>query len=389
MKKNNFKIVELKPEKNKSSIKRSVLIKDFIIQEIIGIHEHEKIKKQKIKFNIVLNINQSSIPDEKDIKSIVDYEKITNKLKNLTKSEKYNFLGASPDGICSALTLDGKFSSKLGTMLEIKCPYRRSIYTKGEINGHICPNYYFWQIQQQLQCCDLNKCDFWQCNIQEYNSREDFLNDIDFKPIITEGTNSKNIDFNPITCKGCLIQLYPINFKPRWTKQDMLKELKPWMLKNNCEDDCLYYQAEYIYPPRLDMNLEEYDKWIIKTISEWKDIYPKWAKTHYFNQVLYWKIPNSHNVEILRDDKLFEKYLPVLKDSMNKIEYYRKHPQEIKFLQKIADRRKKFMYFINHKKIKNNFYVNHKKLMDQKKLFLNDYINIEFDENNDNECEFI
>ena len=92
MKKNNFKIVELEPKKNKNSIKRSVFIKDFIIQEIIGIHEHEKIKKQKIKFNIVLNVNQSSIPDEKDIKSIVDYEKITNKLENLTKSKKYNFL---------------------------------------------------------------------------------------------------------------------------------------------------------------------------------------------------------------------------------------------------------------------------------------------------------
>jgi len=92
MKKNNFKIVELKHTKDKSSIKRTVFIKDFIVKEIIGVHEHEKIKKQKIKFNIVLGVDQSSVPNEKDIKSIVDYEKITNKLKNLTKSKKYNFL---------------------------------------------------------------------------------------------------------------------------------------------------------------------------------------------------------------------------------------------------------------------------------------------------------
>ncbi len=92
MKKNNFKIIELKPDNKKSSIRRTVFIKDFIIREIIGIHEHEKTKKQKIKFNIVVNVNQNTVPDEKDIKSIVDYEKITNKLENLVKNKKYNFL---------------------------------------------------------------------------------------------------------------------------------------------------------------------------------------------------------------------------------------------------------------------------------------------------------
>ena len=92
MKKNNFKIVELKPDNNKSSIRRTVFIKDFIVQEIIGIHEHEKTEKQKIKFNIVIDVNQNTLPDEKDIKSIVNYEKITNKLENLVKNKKYNFL---------------------------------------------------------------------------------------------------------------------------------------------------------------------------------------------------------------------------------------------------------------------------------------------------------
>ena len=92
MKKNNFKILELKPTKNYGSVKRTVFIKNFIIEEIIGIHDFEKIKKQKIKFNIVLDVDKSSVPNEKDIKSIVDYEKITNKLENLTKSKKYNFL---------------------------------------------------------------------------------------------------------------------------------------------------------------------------------------------------------------------------------------------------------------------------------------------------------
>jgi len=92
MKKNNFKVLELKSPKNKNTIKRSVLIKDFIINEIIGIRKHEKINKQKIIFNIVIDVNKNTLPDENNISSIVDYEKITNKLENLTKYKNYNFL---------------------------------------------------------------------------------------------------------------------------------------------------------------------------------------------------------------------------------------------------------------------------------------------------------
>jgi len=89
MKKNNFKIIELKPAKN--TTKRTIFIKDFIIHEIIGIHDHEKAKKQKIKFNIVIDVNQNTLPNEKDLRSIINYEKITKKLENLVKNKKYNF----------------------------------------------------------------------------------------------------------------------------------------------------------------------------------------------------------------------------------------------------------------------------------------------------------
>ncbi len=92
MEKNNFKIVELKSKKNKSTIKRTVLIKDFHINEIIGIHRHERINKQKIIFNIVIGVNQNTLPNENNLTSIVDYEKITKKLENLAKNKNYNFL---------------------------------------------------------------------------------------------------------------------------------------------------------------------------------------------------------------------------------------------------------------------------------------------------------
>ena len=111
MKKNNFKIIELKPDNNKSSIRRTVFIKDFIIQEIIGIHEHEKTEKQKIKFNIVVDVNQNTVPDEKDIKCIVDYEKITNKLENLVKNKKYNFLESLAEDSFKEIFKDKRINS--------------------------------------------------------------------------------------------------------------------------------------------------------------------------------------------------------------------------------------------------------------------------------------
>ena len=107
----NFKILELKSLKNKNTIKRSMLIKDFIVNEIIGVHEHEKINKQKIIFNIVIDINQNILPDEKNISSIVDYEKITNKLKSLVKYKNYNFLESLAEDSFKEIFEDNRINS--------------------------------------------------------------------------------------------------------------------------------------------------------------------------------------------------------------------------------------------------------------------------------------
>jgi len=111
MKKNNFKIIELKPKKKQSSIKRTVFIKDFIIEEIIGFHDSEKIKKQKIQFNVVLDIDQRTIPNEKNEKSIVNYEKITKKLEKLVKNKKYNFLETLAEDSFAEIFKDKRINS--------------------------------------------------------------------------------------------------------------------------------------------------------------------------------------------------------------------------------------------------------------------------------------
>ena len=132
MKKNNFKILQLKPRKEKSSTRRTVFIKDFIIEDIIGFYKHEKEKKQKIIFNIVLDIDQGSLPDEKDIKSIVDYEKITNKLENLTKTKKYNFLESLAEDSFKEIFEDKRINS-----IKIKIEKPEAIKNAGSVGVEV------------------------------------------------------------------------------------------------------------------------------------------------------------------------------------------------------------------------------------------------------------
>ena len=132
MKKNNFKIIELKPKKNKSSVKRTVFIKDFIIEEIIGFHESEKIKKQKIQFNVVLDIDQRTIPNEKNEKSIVNYEKITKKLEKLVKSKKYNFLESLAEDSFEEIFKDKRVNS-----IKIKIEKPDAIKSAGSVGVEV------------------------------------------------------------------------------------------------------------------------------------------------------------------------------------------------------------------------------------------------------------
>ena len=135
MKKNNFKIIELKSEKLKNSITRTVFIKDLIIKEIIGIHKHEKLKKQKIKFNIVIDVDQNASPDENDIKSIVDYERITNQLKDLTKKKKYNFLESLAEDSFKEIFEDKRINS-----IKIKIEKPEAIKNAGSVGVEVFKN---------------------------------------------------------------------------------------------------------------------------------------------------------------------------------------------------------------------------------------------------------
>ncbi len=254
-------------------------------------------------------------------------------------SDKHKFLGASPDGISSKSTLDYKFNPKLGYMLEIKCPFVREITNKGAIAGDICPYYYYCQVQQQLECCELEYCDFIQCALVEYSNREEYLKDVNHKFVITEGTDGSLMDDEKapqIMSKGMLLQFLPKIYEPKF------------------DGDKHHYKGFYIYPPRLTMTEHQYNNWILEKISTWKDEYPDIAETYYFDKVLYWKINNAHTVTIPRDKEWFANIFPVLQETWSKVCYYREHMDELPNVQEIADKRKAFWRYKTEFEV-NNF----------------------------------
>jgi putative phage-type endonuclease len=234
---------------------------------------------------------------------------------------KYKFLGASPDGICSRVKHDKVTQSKyVGRMLEIKCPFSRIIKTSGPIKDNICPIGYWIQVQLQLECCDLEECDFWQCTIKSYDNRAQFIRDTNSK----EPYLSKSTGFE----KGCLIQLLP-------------KKKIPDIL-NGHYNDVVYDDAAFIYPTKIDMSPYECDRWIAETLTS-LPTNPKYFD-YMFDKVIYWKLNNSHNVVVNRDREWFAESLPKFRKMWQTVEFFRRNKDKLDL----------FTRFVNSRRMKYN-----------------------------------
>jgi putative phage-type endonuclease len=236
-------------------------------------------------------------------------------------SSSIPFLGASPDGICTNCTLDGKFSNMIGTMLEIKCPLSREIVTKGIEDGEICPHYYWVQVQLQLECCDLENCDFWQCNIREF----DDIENINICPNSYTENQDEKIIFSNNFKRGMILQFLP--------KNHVLEKYEK-----------LEWYGKYIYPPHLDMNINEYYKWSNNMITNYQKYYPDLVNDYYFDKILYWKLESSHNYKIKRNNEWFQLNLPKFKNFWDKVELYRNNDEEKQnYLDNIKKPKKKYI----------------------------------------------
>ena len=86
-----MKIIKLKLKEN-LKYKRKVFIKNLVLNIFIGIHNFEKKKKQRVRFNIEVVTNPNIKPNNKDLLSILNYEDLINKIKLLVKRQHHELI---------------------------------------------------------------------------------------------------------------------------------------------------------------------------------------------------------------------------------------------------------------------------------------------------------
>lgn len=180
---------------------------------------------------------------------------------------RLKYLAASPDGI-----------TPNGIMLEIKNPNK--MY-------HIPSPTYFCQMQLQMECADLDECDFLVCEVKELQSEQDYINKKIDESMYLDITNS---------CKQY--------------KGIVLNKINE--LDNSIN--------KYIYPPDNLNTTDEFINWSNKTIDEYKTenviITPN-----------YYVITNWTVLRIKREKEWFNSVKHYFKETLGLIKTLQNDPQ--------------------------------------------------------------
>ena len=117
MKKNNLKIVKIDKNKGLFNYEKKILIKDLILGLKLGYYDFEKEKPQKVKFTLEVNYEDKKPSNDKDLKSIVNYDKIVKLIKKMVKNKHYNFLETLAEDVFDELFKDKRID-KISLQIE-------------------------------------------------------------------------------------------------------------------------------------------------------------------------------------------------------------------------------------------------------------------------------
>ena len=106
MKKYNLKVVKIDKNKSLFNYEKKILIKDLTLDLMLGYYDFEKDKPQKVKFTLEVDYRDKKPTNDKDLKSIVNYDKIVKLIKKLVKNKHYNFLETLAEDVFDELFKD-------------------------------------------------------------------------------------------------------------------------------------------------------------------------------------------------------------------------------------------------------------------------------------------
>ena len=208
--------------------------------------------------------------------------KFYEKLNHLTVLEfglvphpEFKIFGASPDGICDT----NSPPDYIGRMLEIKCPPKRQFTDE-------VPRHYWMQMQGQLECCDLEECDFLQVKLVEYFNEQEYNEDL----LIVDGS-----------------------LKEGYSSLGLPKGLLIAFVKDNLEGNpTIHYEYS-----DFDLSYDELIKWSSNVIDSCDKSHDRVVKH-------WWNIERYECTLVGRDRKWWLETQPKIIDFWEDVEHYRK-----------------------------------------------------------------
>lgn len=79
-------------KKTSYNYKRKVFVRNLVLKIFVGIHDFEKKKKQRVRFNIDIVLDPDLFPDNNNLNSIVNYEVVIKNIRNITKKKHFPLL---------------------------------------------------------------------------------------------------------------------------------------------------------------------------------------------------------------------------------------------------------------------------------------------------------
>ena len=111
-----MKIIKFK-KSERFKYKRKVIIKELILNILVGIHSFEKKKRQRVKFNIEILTDPYVTPNSKDLNSILNYEEVVIKIEKITDKTHHELLEDLAENIFNKL-FKNKLIKKISLKLE-------------------------------------------------------------------------------------------------------------------------------------------------------------------------------------------------------------------------------------------------------------------------------